>query len=521
LPSHLARPRIRSRTARGVVVAILAIDLLVIAASRQVLLSERRAAYALAERTTQNLARVLAENLEGTIKVIDFALVEVAAEIADDRSRGLHTAAGVFAILDRFHSQLPFLDALRTADREGRVEQGPGVPAGASYDIADRDYFIAAKEHRGERTIVSSPLVSRITGRRSLTMGRRLELPDGSFDGIAYAVIALDRFTKTLASVDIGKDVVVALRDKDLGLVARFPEREDTAGAIGKRQVSGTLKDAIAAGLTESTFVGISPVDHTERVTSFRSVAGGTFYLLIAAGSEEFLTTWRAQVRRTAAAVALFVLLTSAGAWLLLRSWRRESEEGFRALVEGAPIAVALMRGTTVAYVNPAFVQEFGLPTAEAALGRSIVDSVVPADAARIAERIERRMRGEPVDPIVEVSLLRPDGTSFLASVTDAMVELSDGPTVVGFIQDITERKHSELERERLIGELKTALADVKTLRGLLPICAHCKKIRDDRGYWNRIETFIRERSDAEFTHGICPDCARKYFPDDEGEGPR
>jgi PAS domain S-box-containing protein len=518
LPSHLEPPRIRSRAARGVVLAILAIDLLVIAATRHIVLSERTAAYAVAERTTQNLARVLGENLEGTIRLIDFALVGVAAEIAEERSLGRHTAPGVSAILSRFHAQLPFLDAIRTADRDGLVEHGPGVPAGASYAIADRDYFIAARERRGGGTVFSSPLVSRITGKRSLTMARRLELPDGTFDGIVYAVVGLEQFTKSLSSVDIAEDVVVALRDRELALVARFPEREGAAGAIGKRQVTGKLRNAIAAGLTAATFVGVSPVDRTERVTSYRSVAGGTFYLLIAAGSEEFLSAWRAQARRAAALVVLFVLLTSTGTWLLLRSWRRESEESFRALVEGAPIAVALTRGATVAYVNPAFVKEFGLPAAEAALGRSLVDSVAPADAARTAERLDRRLRGEPVDPTVEITLVRPDGTSFLASVTDAMVELSSGPTVVGFIQDITERKHSEVERERLIGELKAALADVKTLRGLLPICAHCKKIRDDRGYWNRIETFIRERSDAEFTHGICPDCARKFFPDDEGK---
>jgi PAS domain S-box-containing protein len=319
--------------------------------------------------------------------------------------------------------------------------------------------------------------------------------------------------------VDIGGDVVVALRDKDLALVARFPERGDMASAIGKRQITGTLADHIAAGRTEATFVAISPVDHTERVTSFRTVAGGTFYLLVAAGSQEFLASWRGESIRTAAAASLFVLLTVVAAWLLLRAWRRESERGFRALVEGAPIAVALTRGTQVVYVNPAFVKAFGLPNASVAVGRSLVDSVPPEEAARAAERIERRMRSAPVDPTIELTLLRPDGTSFLAAVTDAMVELTDGPMVVGFIQDITERKQSEVERERLIGELKAALADVKTLRGLLPICAHCKKIRDDRGYWNRIETFIRERSDAQFTHGICPDCAKKYFPDDEDEG--
>ena len=53
---------------------------------------------------------------------------------------------------------------------------------------------------------------------------------------------------------------------------------------------------------------------------------------------------------------------------------------------------------------------------------------------------------------------------------------------------------------------------NVKTLRGLLPICAHCKKIRDDKGYWNQIEKYIHDHSEADFTHGICPECAKKFF---------
>jgi hypothetical protein len=55
----------------------------------------------------------------------------------------------------------------------------------------------------------------------------------------------------------------------------------------------------------------------------------------------------------------------------------------------------------------------------------------------------------------------------------------------------------------------------VKTLSGLLPICSSCKKIRDDKGYWNRLETYIETRTEADFTHGICPDCARKLYPED------
>lgn len=74
--------------------------------------------------------------------------------------------------------------------------------------------------------------------------------------------------------------------------------------------------------------------------------------------------------------------------------------------------------------------------------------------------------------------------------------------------------RRTKEERESLVRELQEALANVKALRGLLPICAHCKNIRDDKGYWSQIEIYIRERSEAQFTHGICPACARRLYPE-------
>ena len=76
------------------------------------------------------------------------------------------------------------------------------------------------------------------------------------------------------------------------------------------------------------------------------------------------------------------------------------------------------------------------------------------------------------------------------------------------------ERKQAEAERENLIVELQEAVAKINKLNGLLPICAHCKKIRDDKGYWNQLEAYIREHSEAEFSHSICPDCAQKHYPE-------
>lgn len=84
-------------------------------------------------------------------------------------------------------------------------------------------------------------------------------------------------------------------------------------------------------------------------------------------------------------------------------------------------------------------------------------------------------------------------------------------------LRDVTEARRASVEREQLIGQLQQALAQVKTLSGLLPICAGCKRIRDDAGYWSQIETYISDHSEAKFTHGLCPECTLKYFP---GIGP-
>ena len=74
--------------------------------------------------------------------------------------------------------------------------------------------------------------------------------------------------------------------------------------------------------------------------------------------------------------------------------------------------------------------------------------------------------------------------------------------------------KQTDEEKSKIIKELQTALERVKTLSGMLPICASCKKIRDDQGYWNQIESYIEKHSEAEFSHGICPECASKLYPE-------
>ena len=100
-------------------------------------------------------------------------------------------------------------------------------------------------------------------------------------------------------------------------------------------------------------------------------------------------------------------------------------------------------------------------------------------------------------------------------------IEWEREKALLASLRDITDRKKAEEEKIKLIGELQEAITKIKTLNGLLPICACCKKIRDDSGYWNQIEGYIEKHSTAEFSHGICPDCQKKLYSkvyEDKGE---
>ena len=104
-------------------------------------------------------------------------------------------------------------------------------------------------------------------------------------------------------------------------------------------------------------------------------------------------------------------------------------------------------------------------------------------------------------------------GETFPAEVLLSAMELDGKPVLQAVVRDITARKQTEAEHDMLIHDLQDALANVKSLSGLLPICASCKKIRDDKGYWSQVESYIQKHSDATFTHGICPDCIKKLYP--------
>jgi PAS domain S-box-containing protein len=125
-----------------------------------------------------------------------------------------------------------------------------------------------------------------------------------------------------------------------------------------------------------------------------------------------------------------------------------------------------------------------------------------------------KQIVGGKEEVTVDATKYTSEGDEYVFIITARPFRDPDG-NLVGIVesfQDISERKKLEDEKAKLIDELQASLEKVKLLSGFLPICASCKKVRDDKGYWSQIESYISDHSEAEFSHGICPECEKKYY---------
>jgi PAS domain S-box-containing protein len=113
-----------------------------------------------------------------------------------------------------------------------------------------------------------------------------------------------------------------------------------------------------------------------------------------------------------------------------------------------------------------------------------------------------------------ETEFKKKSGEVFTAEVSSSLFEIGDKKVIQGIVRDITERKQAEEEREKLINELQKAIEEIKTLRGILPLCSFCNKIRDDKGYWEQVDVYIHKHLQADISHSLCPDCTKEHYPD-------
>jgi PAS domain S-box-containing protein len=188
------------------------------------------------------------------------------------------------------------------------------------------------------------------------------------------------------------------------------------------------------------------------------------------------------------------------------------SETRYRRLFETAQDGILILDADTgeIFDINPFLIEMLGYPH-EALLGKRLweIGAFRDIEASKVAF-LELQSKGyvRYEDLPLETRDERHIDVEFVSNV----YSVDHRRVIQCNIRDITLRKRIEEERRKLTHELQDALTKIKRLRGLLPICASCKKIRDDKGYWNELEAYISEHSEAEITHGFCPDCLKNLY---------
>jgi len=190
----------------------------------------------------------------------------------------------------------------------------------------------------------------------------------------------------------------------------------------------------------------------------------------------------------------------------------KKSELHYRVLLdESMDPTFSFYPDGTYRYVNAAFATGVGR-TQNEIIGRRIWDIFSQEEADKRFSLV-KRVFTEGVTLDIEVRVPLPDGdTYYLTSAKPIFGEDRRVETVICTSKNITQRKLAEIALEKERDKLRKALQEIKVLSGFLPICSSCKSIRDDKGYWNKIEAYLSEHSDVELTHSLCPVCIEKLY---------
>lgn len=191
----------------------------------------------------------------------------------------------------------------------------------------------------------------------------------------------------------------------------------------------------------------------------------------------------------------------------------KESEERFRSIFFNAPLGIYRLRPDgTIITANPVFLEMVGTDNLYAVIGKRFQDFLETDDE-----------RNKSMDTVIEKREFTEFETEWNTLDGRMMIVRESVWCIVndhdaiqcfdGICEDVTIKKQEEEERQSLIKQLWSAKSELKVLSGLLPICSSCKRIRDEDGSWAPVEAYIDEHSEAEFSHGICPDCAQKLYP--------
>ncbi len=404
---------------------------------------------------TQNLSQILEEYIGGVIRNTDVTLQTVADEAEKQLAAGGINKRIMNSYLLRQKARIKESDNFRLSDEKGHVFYGTEVMPGTPINVADRDYFISLSNNSKIGMLISKPMLGRISHKWVLVVARRINKPDGSFAGVVYSGILLERLAETFSSINTGKNGSVILVDDKRSTICRYPEHLGIGSAVGVKIKSPEVIKFFESGAVATTFRTRFTLDGVERTLSYRRISSYPLYVGVGLAKKDYLSEWRKETAKNLALVFLFFLVTLGLAWMIYRyitqrkqaeNILQESEKKYRTLIETTDTGFVIIdKDGLVLDANPEYVRLTGHQRLEDILGRSVTEWTAGHDSDRNAAEVKECFK-EGFVRNFNVDYIDKDGKITPVEINATVVGTEQGQLVVTLCRDITERKQAEEE---------------------------------------------------------------------------
>jgi PAS domain S-box-containing protein len=481
-------------------------------------------------------ARVVDDNLSHQLVATYEAVRRIVSDLPQLRSRGSYRQPMANLTLKTLEEAMPGVRTLLILDAKGIVRASSRSEL-MNRDFSRRKYFQIVRRHPDPVLLYLSPPYITVLNVYAMSVSYMVPGPSGEFKGLVVTALDPEYFKTLLSSVLYAPDMSVAIVHGDGIQFLMLPNREGQSGK-NLAQPGSFFSRYQDSGRRESILSGIVAPGE-ERLMALRTIFPSGAHLdkplIVAVGRDPhaIFADWQRDTTIYGVVfIAIIVVTVLTLRYNQIRVMRADeqaraaktelerNEQKLRDITSSLAEGLYVLNDNgEVLFMNPEAERLLGWTEAELK-GRNVHDvvhnrqpdgTILPFDECRIHNVIKIGTRFLSHDEM----FIRKDGTALPVSVISAPMKEQGGVAAsVTAFRDITDIKLAEQEREKLIAELQKALAEIKTLHGILPICSNCKKIRDDEGSWRQMEEYISEHTDSRFSHGLCSDCAQKLYPE-------
>lgn len=413
--------------------------------------------------TISNICKILEQNIAGTIKESNLGLMALKDEYEHQLVDGGINKDRLNATIRSLNGHSPQVVAYRIADLSGTVLYGHGTLNGTTVTkIALQPELLERLRTDPEAgLLISDPVVGHVSKKWIIILARRLNNPDGSGAGVVIASLPLENFTKLFATINLGENSVISLRNMRMGLVARYPETDPSGRAYGTRPVSKQLQQLLAEGRTEASYFTPTGSDNVARLVSFRKVGAFPLFIIVGISRDVYLADWYNEAERLSLLLLFSIVITVVLSRFLYRSKLREfknndriaqQEEQYRIVAENTLAwEFWLAPDGRFIYTSPSCQKITGYAAAEFEADHTLLERIVyPDDRAMFREHRHEAVHSVLNDAGAELVLrvVCADGSvRWLAHVCKPIFD--DSGCFLGSRgsnRDITESKLTEIQ---------------------------------------------------------------------------